>query len=82
MCLIWNGTTKRFYWETTMNNVTDMTNEALITFGYAYMGYITWIWHLRITFPDEEILLAFLDISACFRFLRIFADLCAMVLCG
>ena len=53
-----------------------MQNEAPITFGYAYMGYITWIWRLRMTYPHLEILLAFVDISACFRFPRIFADLC------
>ena len=68
MRLIWDGTTKRFYWEVTMNEVTEMENEAVITFRYAYIGYITWIWRLRMTYPHEEILLAFINISACFRF--------------
>ena len=76
MRLIWDGTTKKFYWEVTMNDVTEMENEAVITFGYAFIGYITWIWRLRMTYPHEEILLAFVDISACFRFPRIFPDLC------
>ncbi|KAL7525720.1 hypothetical protein ACHAXR_001127, partial [Thalassiosira sp. AJA248-18] len=75
MRLIWDGSTKQFYWEITMNDVTDMENEAAITLGYAYIAFITWIWRLRISFPHLEIYLAFVDISACFRFPRIFADL-------
>lgn len=53
----------------------EMENEAAITFGYAYIAFITWIWRLRISFPHLEIYLAFVDISSCFRFPRIFADL-------
>ena len=41
MRLILDGTTKRFYWEVTMNDDTDMKTEAVITFEYAYIGYIT-----------------------------------------
>ena len=73
MRLVWDGTTKKFYWEETMNDVTNMENEAVITFGYAYLGFITWIWRLSMTYPQDDILLAFVDISA---FPRIFADLC------
>ena len=76
MCLIWYGTTKKFHREVTMNNVTEMGNEAVITFVYAYIGFITWMWRLRMTYPHEEILLVFVDISTCFCFPRIFADLC------
>ena len=75
MRLIWDGTSKKFYWKVTMNDVTDIENEAVITFGYAYFGFITWIWRLRMTYPHEEILLAFVDISVCFCFPRISADL-------
>jgi hypothetical protein len=57
-----------------MNEMTATRNEAPITFGYAYMAFCIWIWNLRITFPNEEILLAFIDISSCFRYPRIFAD--------
>jgi len=58
-----------------MNEMTSTTNEAEITFGYVYMDFCIWLWNLRITYPDEDILLAFIDISSCFRFPRIFADL-------
>ena len=72
--LIWDGSTKQAAHEVTMNEVTPMEHEAEITFGYMHMAFILWIWQLRISFPNEEILLAFLDISSCFRFPRIFAD--------
>ena len=59
-----------------MNEKTDMENEAIITFGYVLIAYITWIWRVRMTYPKEEIVLAFVDISAAFRFPRVFADMC------
>ena len=31
---IWDSFTKLFVWETIMNEVTDMENEAIINFGY------------------------------------------------
>ena len=59
-----------------MNEKTDMENKAIITFGYVLIAYITWIWRVRMTYPKEEIVLAFVDISAAFRFPRVFADMC------
>jgi len=73
--LIWNGTTKDNAQDITMNEIMNTSNEAEITFGYVYMAFCIWLWNLRITFPNEDILLAFIDISSCFRFPRIFADL-------
>jgi len=59
-----------FWYETSMNMVTPMELEMEITFGTAI-----WIWNLRISYPDEDIFLAFLDISSCFCFPRIFPNL-------
>ena len=73
--LCWDGTTKVHWWETTMNEVTPMDLEAVITFGYVYMSFCIWIYNLRISFPKEDILLAFIDISSCFRWPRIHPDL-------
>lgn len=73
--LIWNGKAKAYHWERTMNEMTDMHDEMPITFGYVYMNFCTWLWNMRITYPNEDILLAFLDITAAFRFPRVFADL-------
>ena len=73
--LIWNGTLKRFGHEVAMNDITPTENEAPITFGYILMTFMIWLYNLRITFPNEEILLAFMDITACFRWPRINPDL-------
>ena len=58
-----------------MNDITPTENEAQITFGYLVMTFIIWIYNLRISFPNEEIFLAFMDITACFRWPRINPDL-------
>ena len=73
--LIWDGTSKRFHCEISMNKATNMELDALITFGYAYMAFCICIWRPRIYFPHGEILLAFVDISSYFCFPRISADL-------
>ena len=73
--IIWDGKTKRWVWQTTMNEQTPTANEPLVTFGHVYQRFITWIWKLRLTFPHEEIYLATVDISSCFRFPRIWFDL-------
>jgi len=58
-----------------MNTVTPMELEMEITFGTAFTDLCVWIWNLRISYPDKDIFLVFLDISSCFRFPRIFPDL-------
>ena len=59
-----------------MNMMTPMDLEMEITFGTAFTDLCIWIWNLRISYPDEDIFLAFLDIfSSCFCFPRIFPDL-------
>jgi hypothetical protein len=73
--LIWDGSTRMFWDETSMNMATPMDLEMEITFGTAFTDLCIWIWNLRISYPDEDIFLAFLDISSCFRFPRIFPDL-------
>ena len=35
--LVWDGSTKVNWWETTMNEVTPMSYEGHITFGYVYI---------------------------------------------
>ena len=73
--LIWDGSSREFWYETTMNMMTPMGNELEVSFGDSFPRLCAWIWNLRITYPKEDILLAFVDISSCFRFPRIAADL-------
>ena len=72
---VWNGTLKWTASLITMNEASTTKNEAPITFGLVYIAFLTWIWNLRISFPKQDILLAYIDISSCFRYPRIFADL-------
>ena len=73
--LIWDGSTHMFWYETSMNMVTPMEMEMEITFGTAFIDPCIWISNLRISYPGKDTFLAFLDISSCFRFPRIFPDL-------
>ena len=54
-----------------MNEVTPVEEEVEITSGYVHMAFIIWLFNLRQSFPDDEILLAFIDIVSCFRWPRI-----------
>ena len=58
-----------------MDEVTPMEQEALITFRYVYMAFCIWMYTLRIYFPKDDILLAFIDIPRCFHWPRIHPDL-------
>jgi hypothetical protein len=73
--LIWHGLTCMFWYKTSMNMVTPMELEMEITFGTAFTDLCIWIWNLRISYPKKDIFLAFLDISSCFPFPRIFPNL-------
>ena len=59
-----------------MNEVTDIDNEAFITFGYVLIVFITWIWRLQMTYSKQETYLAFVDRSAAFCFPDTYSDMC------
>ncbi len=59
-----------------MNKQTPTDNKPIITFGTVFLLFCAWVWNLQITFPNQDIWLAFIDISSCFRFPCIMADLC------
>ncbi len=67
-CLIWDGSTCMFWYETSMNMAMPMELEMEITFGTAFTDLCIWTWNLRISYPDQDIFLSFLDISSCFCF--------------
>ena len=73
--LWWDGTTQVNWWETTMNEVTPTSLEAIITVGYIHMLFCIWIYNLHIIFLDEDTLLAFIDISSFFMWPHIHQDL-------
>ena len=71
----WDGSTARDPHQIPINEVTPTENEAAITFGNVFLLFLTWIYNLRAEYPDEDILLAFVDISSCFKYARIHASL-------
>ena len=60
--------------EVVLNHVTPTDQEAPIDFGTAKRKLLTNIYNWRVSFPEEVIYLALADITACFRFPRISAD--------
>ena len=73
--LVWDGTNKQECHQVTMNDITPTETEPLITFGHTKIKALTHIYNTRISFPHREIHCAAPDKKACFRFVRIFADL-------
>ena len=79
--MIWDGSTWVHPHEYTMNQMTKTRHKAPVTFGAVYLLLAIWIWQLRISFPNDDMILAFIDISACFCFPRIFTDLVGAFSC-
>ena len=71
----WNGTGKRTADDFAMNDVTPTDNEAEVTFGSTWLDFLVWLYNIRVSFPDSDILLGMADIKACFRYPRIAPDL-------
>jgi len=73
--VVWDGSTKRTPTDVVLNDLTSVQDEAAITFGDTKMLFYTDVYNLRITYPEDRILLALADVKACFRFGRIHPDL-------
>ena len=58
-----------------MNDITPIHKESPITFGSTKIDHMVRLYNLRITYPQEEIVMAAPDIKACFRFPRMHPDL-------
>jgi hypothetical protein len=61
--------------EIVLNEFTPTEFKANIDFGHAKMNLLCRIYNWRVSYPREIIFLALADITACFRFPRIHADL-------
>ena len=73
--LVWDGSTKRSPTDMVMNDCTPTDDEADIDVGTAKCDFYWLIYNLRVSYPEDSILLALADIKACFRFPRIHPDL-------
>jgi hypothetical protein len=73
--VIFDASTKGSPHEVVLNKFTPTKFEANINFGHAKMNLLCRIYNWRVSCPREIIFLALADITACFRFPRIHADL-------
>jgi hypothetical protein len=69
-CLVWDGTTIFLPLDIVMNQVTPVTREAFVTFGHVKIQSYIDIYNMRISHPNDVILLGMADIKACFHFPR------------
>ncbi len=74
-CLCWDGSTTIKPIDIVMNQVTPVIHEAPITFGHVKMQLYSDIYNTCVSYPRLTILLAMVDVKACFRFPCIHADL-------
>jgi hypothetical protein len=72
--IIFDPSTKSDPHEVVLNEITTTEFEANIDFGQAKMKLLTRIYNWRVANPSGKIYLALTDITACFQFPRIHAD--------
>ena len=72
--VIFDSSTQTCPHEIVLNHETSTDHEAVIDFGQAKTHLLINIYNWRISYPLEVILLALADITACFRFPRLSAD--------
>ena len=68
-----------------INDITHKDNEPPLTFASAELGFMTWVYNLRLTYPDDEVYIADDDISGAFRRMKYNPNVMAMhasVQCG
>lgn len=68
--LIFDATFRPQEWCTAINDITHKDDEPPVHLGTVFQRYLTWIWNLRISFPQEEILLWDDDVKSAFRHVR------------
>ena len=73
--VIFDASTKGSPHEVVLNEFTPTEFEANIDFGHAKMNLLCRIYNWRVSYPREIIFLALADITTCFCFPRINADL-------
>jgi hypothetical protein len=72
--VIFNLSTQTTPDEVVLNHKTPTDFEAIIDFGKAKMNLLINIYNWRVSYPPEMIYLALANITACFCFPRISAD--------
>jgi hypothetical protein len=72
--VIFNSLTQTIPNKVVLNHIMTMELKAIINFGQAKMKLFMNIYNWRVSFPNEKIFLMLADITACFWFPTISAD--------
>jgi hypothetical protein len=75
---IFDSSFRPYPWCFAINDWTHKENEPPLTFAGAELGFMVWLYNLRITYPDQEIYIADDDVSGAFRLMRYHPNLMAM----
>ena len=65
-------------WCFAINDWTSKDHEPPLTFAGAEMGFMVWLYNLRITYPTDEIYIADDDVSGAFRLMKYHPNCMAM----
>jgi hypothetical protein len=74
-CIVWDGLMVMKPTDIFMNQITPVDQESPVTFGHVKLQIYIDIYNTRISYPTLVILIALVDIKACFLFARIHANL-------
>jgi hypothetical protein len=75
---IFDSSFRPYPWCFAINDWTHKDNEPPLTFAGAELGFMIWLYNLRITYPDVEIYIADDDVSGAFRLMRYHPNCMAM----
>jgi hypothetical protein len=75
---IFDSSFRPYPWCFAINDWTHKDNEPPLTFAGAELGFMVWVYNLRITYPDQEIYIADDDVSGAFRLMKYHPNLMAM----
>jgi hypothetical protein len=75
---IFDSSFRPYPWCFAINDWTHKDNEPPLTFAGAEMGFMVWLYNLRITYPTDEIYIADDDVSGAFRLMRYHPNCMAM----
>lgn len=75
---IFDSSFRPYSWCFAINDWTTKDTEPELTFAGAELGFMVWLYNLRITYPSEEIYIADDDVSGAFRLMKYHPNLTAM----
>lgn len=65
--LVFDASFMIYWYSQYINQFTNLANEPAIHFQDTWINFLTWLWNLRISYPDRDILTWADDIAAAFK---------------